>query len=258
MARCVGRAGRGAGRGLRAGPISHGPGAKQVLLKIIKHDEAEHDSLATGVLLGLDVYEEMQVTNCFALPADSRDLRGFQLSMLSRLQEVNADYNMVGWYMCGSSGSLVSQDVISRQFVMQDELPSKAVLLVYDPSMTAQGTVGLRAFRLTETFMELYREGDFRLPRCGPRPLFWPPPPPRPYRALTASCRAAWRARRWTRARSLRSSRSRCPTLWCCRRWCTSSRSHTRRTRASSTRSTSRWRPTCSGRWRAWSATWRR
>ncbi|PNH08650.1 Eukaryotic translation initiation factor 3 subunit H [Tetrabaena socialis] len=77
----------------------------QVLLKIIQHCSEALPQLVTGQLLGLDVGQQLEVTDCFAFPAAVADDdaeaesagANYQLEMMRCLREVNVDNNTVGW-----------------------------------------------------------------------------------------------------------------------------------------------------------------
>ena len=159
----------------------------QVVLKIVKHCQQALPSFVTGQLLGLDIGRSLEVTNTFAFPtaerADSVDdeLAEYQMEMMRCLREVNVDNNTVGWYQSTYFSSFIDESCVETQFnyqvracyllisspgsrptlrtprtVSQSNIKS-AVVLIYDPSRTSG--VALRAFRLTDTFMQLYGDG---------------------------------------------------------------------------------------------------
>jgi len=79
--------------------------------------------------------------------------------MLRLLREVNVDINTVGWYQSTYLGSFVSDSLVETQFSYQENIP-QSVCIVYDPLRTAQGQLALRAIRLTNAFMDLYRNKE--------------------------------------------------------------------------------------------------
>jgi len=103
------------------------------------------------------------VTNCFPFPAnageqeDEADDAGaeYQLKMMHCLREVNIDYNTVGWYTSTYLGSFLTESLVDTQFNYQTTI-RKCVVLVFDPVKTAQGVLSLRAYRLTQAFMNMY------------------------------------------------------------------------------------------------------
>lgn len=137
--------------------------------------------MATGQLLGLDVSGTLEVTSCFPfihreatqpqrmnnkyqenqeelMEAEARD---YQYEMLKALREVNVDCNAVGWYCSIWQEGYLSSNVIETQYDYQKELGSNAVCLVFDPLKTTHGKLWLRAFRLKQKFMQMYKAADF-------------------------------------------------------------------------------------------------
>jgi len=82
-----------------------------------------------------------------------------QIEMMRCLREVNVDNNTVGWYQSTYLGSFVNDALIETQFNYQENI-SACVCIVYDPLRTAQGSLSLKAVRLTTAFMDLYRQKD--------------------------------------------------------------------------------------------------
>lgn len=144
-----------------------------VVLKLIQHCRDRLPEIVTGQLLGLDRRDEngsciLEVTNSFPYfnqeedeASDQPQLGGaeYQFEYMRCLREVNADYNAVGWYTSSVMGSYLS-DAIESQFKFQDSI-KKSILLVYDPLKTSQGTLAIRAFRLSPAFVELYKAQSF-------------------------------------------------------------------------------------------------
>ncbi|KAL6072244.1 Eukaryotic translation initiation factor 3 subunit H [Balamuthia mandrillaris] len=148
-----------------------------VVLKIIKHCKENLPELVTGQLLGLDVGSTLEVTNCFPFPSrgDASEEEGsgastassadsgaeYQIEMMRRLREVNVDYNTVGWYTSTYLGSFLhDESLVHDQFNYQTTI-NKCVVVVFDPLKINQGELSLKAFRLTNEFMELYKNQDF-------------------------------------------------------------------------------------------------
>jgi translation initiation factor 3 subunit H len=140
-----------------------------VVLKIIKHCKDNLNEVVTGIIMGLDFDSTLEVTNCFPLPkladeedeaAESNEGEEYQWEMMKCLREVNVDNNAVGWYTSTHMSDFLNAGTIDTQFNYQDKI-KKSVALVYDPLKTSQGSLSLRAFRLTVHFMNLYKEGTF-------------------------------------------------------------------------------------------------
>ena len=151
-----------------------------VVMKVIKHSTQTFPTTATGSLVGMDKDGILEVTNCFPFPTvdipqdghqEVRDLTaaaprakantGYQNEMIKMLREVNIDAANVGWYTSTSMGAFVNLNTIENQFFYQKELNERTIALVHDVSRSSQGSLSLRAFRLSPAFMAAYREGKF-------------------------------------------------------------------------------------------------
>ncbi|KFA50766.1 hypothetical protein S40293_06098 [Stachybotrys chartarum IBT 40293] len=152
-----------------------------VITKIAKHCSSAFPTTATGSIVGMDQNGVMEVTNTFPFPStegvtvDSRESDAsllaaaaprqkaniaYQNEMIRHLKEVNVDANNVGWYTSATMGNFVNMIFIENQYHYQKE-NDKAVVLVYDASKSSQGSLTLRAFRLTTAFMEAFKEQKF-------------------------------------------------------------------------------------------------
>jgi len=144
-----------------------------VVVKIIAHAKDNLPDLVTGQLLGLDVGNTLEITNSFPFPnriaeteeeTETESMGGaeYQLEMMVRLREVNVDDNTVGWYSSTYMGSFVNESTLETQFNYQGSRSIKrSVLVIYDPLKTSQGVLSLKALRLTNKFMQLYKEQKF-------------------------------------------------------------------------------------------------
>jgi translation initiation factor 3 subunit H len=178
----------------------------QVLLKIAKHctEHANSAAVVTGQLLGLDVGQTLEVTDCFPFPVSppaakpsppppplavfdrknrsvltlcllalyqgnvgeddsdaSPDGEDYQLEMMRCLREINVDINMVGWYQSTVSGSYQVVEIIDTFVNYLDNL-ERCICIVYDTTAAASGALAVKAIRLTDAFVEAYREGEPR------------------------------------------------------------------------------------------------
>jgi len=133
-----------------------------VVLKIIHHSQQNISVPVTGQLLGLDINGILEVTDSFALPlkGEDDDYTNYDYEMMKYLGEVNVDNNPVGWYHSSYLGLHINQFLVETQFSYQSNIPN-AVVIIYDPLASAHGSLSIKAFRLTDTFMELYREKNF-------------------------------------------------------------------------------------------------
>ncbi|KAJ4930746.1 hypothetical protein JOQ06_025054 [Pogonophryne albipinna] len=82
------------------------------------------------------------------------------MEMMRSLRHVNIDHLHVGWYQSTYYGSFVSRALLDSQFSYQHAI-EESVVLIYDPIKTAQGSLSLKAYRLTPKLMEICKEKDF-------------------------------------------------------------------------------------------------
>ncbi|KAJ7942278.1 Eukaryotic translation initiation factor 3 subunit H [Quillaja saponaria] len=149
-----------------------------VILKIIKHCKDFSPALVTGQLLGLDVGSVLEVTNCFPFPIREEDEEieadgaNYQLEMMRCLREVNVDNNTVGWYQSTLLGSFQTVELIET-FMNYQENIRRCVCIIYDPSRSNQGVLALKALKLSDSFMELYRSNNFTGEKLREKNLSW-------------------------------------------------------------------------------------
>lgn len=151
-------------------------------MKIIKHSTQAFPTTVTGSIVGMDVDGTLEITNSFPFPVVEMPPEShfdtaapnpaasaprakanavYQAEMIRMLREVNIDANNVGWYTSANMGNFVNMNVIENQFFYQKEMNERAVALVHDVSRSAQGSLNLRAFRLSPKFMAAFRENKF-------------------------------------------------------------------------------------------------
>lgn len=130
----------------------------------------------------MDVDGLLEITNSFPFPTpdaanqdissgSSHDLAAsapraksniaYQNEMIKYLREVNVDANNVGWYTSTSMGNFVNLSMVENQAFYQKELNERTVSLVYDVSRSVQGSLSLRAFRLSPVFMTAFKDNKF-------------------------------------------------------------------------------------------------
>ncbi|TKA79573.1 Eukaryotic translation initiation factor 3 subunit H [Cryomyces minteri] len=152
-----------------------------VVMKIIKHSSQTFPTIVTGSIVGMDVNGVLQITNSFPFPTPDIPLSdnhksnqnlaaaaprakgniAYQNEMIKCLREVNVDAQNVGWYTSTSMGNFVTSCTIENQFFYQKEMNERTIALVHDVSRSSQGSLVVRAFRLSPTFMAAYKEGKF-------------------------------------------------------------------------------------------------
>ncbi|KAL0392543.1 UNVERIFIED_CONTAM: Eukaryotic translation initiation factor 3 subunit H [Sesamum radiatum] len=177
-----------------------------VILKIIKHCKEFSPALVTGQLLGLDVGSVLEVTNCFPFPIREEDEEieaegaNYQLEMMRCLREVNVDNNTVGCIIHitaaprnPSGGPSDTQMYVNTHkyevsvnvvwffqtvelietFMNYQENIRRCVCIIYDPSRSNQGVLALKALKLSDSFMELYRSNNFTGEKLREKNLSW-------------------------------------------------------------------------------------
>lgn len=151
-------------------------------MKIIKHGSQAFPTTATGSIVGMDVDGTLEITNSFPfpvveVPAEShfdnaapnpaaaapraKANAAYEAEMVRMMREVNVDANNVGWYTSANMGNFINMNVIENQFFYQKEMNERTVALVHDVSRSAQGSLSLRAFRLSPKFMAAFKENKF-------------------------------------------------------------------------------------------------
>jgi translation initiation factor 3 subunit H len=154
-------------------------------MKVVKHCASSFPTTATGSIVGMDVNNTLQITNCFPFPTTdvavseshpndhmnasnaaaaaprAKSNVAYQNEMIKYLREVNVDANNVGWYTSANMGNFVNASMIENQYHYQKEVNERTVALVHDVSRSSQGALSLRAFRLSPNFMAAYKEGKF-------------------------------------------------------------------------------------------------
>lgn len=159
----------------------------QVAIKIATASGKSFPSLATGSVVGMEKNGVLEITNCFPFPetsatqSDGQNDSAASLAaaaprakqniaygneMIKFLREVNVDANNVGWYTSTSMGNFVNLNTIENQYFYQSQPNERTVAVIYDVSRSSQGSLNLRAYRLSPSFVTAYKEGKFTTERC--------------------------------------------------------------------------------------------
>ena len=223
----------------RAAAVADLPARAQVVLRITMHCR---DNCVMGSLLGLDVDDTLEVTNCFPIPGtvgggaegggggegeDDVVTSEYQLDMMKALREVNIDYNQVGWYTPAYLGSHVNPDIVSIQAAYQESIGPHAVVVIYDPLSTAGGSLALRVRACARACGAARRVGGSCRQRrrsasatslwphtastCSPCPVSWARGASRGAFSRRCACvRGGGAAREWATRRRFTFVRARC------------------------------------------------
>jgi len=151
-----------------------------VLLKIIKHsgEFVGKKQAVSGKLLGLPTNNyTVEVTNCFPEPAsffqtlsgdvhetvvtaETKRSQKYCRSMIDLMSRIREDNRVVGFYRSCIDGEFMSHGNIDAQYHHQMQSPA-SVCIVYDPTASVRGRLVIRAFHLTDAFMDFYAQNDF-------------------------------------------------------------------------------------------------
>jgi translation initiation factor 3 subunit H len=113
--------------------------------------------MVTGSLLGLATNGTLEITHAFPFADATEDddaAQDFQLEMMRMLRETNVDNNCVGWYQSMYLGSYSTTSFLENQYSYQTELSPNAVVILYDPLQTSHGSLCIKCFRLTQSYMD--------------------------------------------------------------------------------------------------------
>lgn len=142
------------------------------VMKIVKHCDANVPNLVGGSLLGIDNDGVMEITYSFPFPATKTgdipegmdggavdteiDGAYYQTEMMTMLRDVNVDNNCVGWYQSMYLGTVFTNDVVDFQFKYQstEDISENSVVIMYDHIGSTQGNLVLKAYRLTDAFVQ--------------------------------------------------------------------------------------------------------
>ena len=113
-----------------------------VLLKIVKHCTEALPKIVYGSILGLEVEDKLEVTNCYPVPADAGEQ--YQIDMMHKYREVNVDNNCVGWYRSAYLGSFLTKELVDQQLVYHQQLGPTAPIIVFDPFQTRAGKIHVK------------------------------------------------------------------------------------------------------------------
>ncbi|KAL7751940.1 hypothetical protein RI367_002462 [Sorochytrium milnesiophthora] len=130
-----------------------------VVLKIASYARDSPNTQVTGALLGFDIEQVLEITWCYPYLDDDQDQDQYQFDMMKALRDVNVDSNNVGWFHVAPLGSFVNSSWLNILHEFQTSI-ANSVVLEYDPVRSATGSLTLKAYRLTDAFLEFYKGKD--------------------------------------------------------------------------------------------------
>lgn len=163
---------RDAGEEVGGGPLREVVIDGLAVLKIVKHCNDNLPSMSAGSLLGLDVDGVLEVTYAFPNPSPrqqqesehgggagaSVELEGseYQIEMMKMLRDVGVDNNCVGWYQSMYMGLMSNESVVNIQYSYQnsEDVSENSVVIMYDPVQSKKGTLVIKAYRLSDEYMD--------------------------------------------------------------------------------------------------------
>jgi len=125
----------------------------RAVMNIITH--CRESSSFAGQILGLECDGILEVTYAFPFPLDQEDTES-QLDMMRYLREINIDSNNVGWYLSSYNGNHIGVDILESQLSYQSDIKN-SVVIIYDPMVTEEGALTLKAYRLKENVISLLK-----------------------------------------------------------------------------------------------------
>jgi len=145
-----------------------------VALQIIQHCRQYFPTKVTGHLRGLYLGGKLEITNSFMIPVttiedDKEGDPNYEQKMEEVLGEIQVDNISVGWYMStflnqhldlpDSRFTDIPFFVSTHYQYWQADRPNSVVIL-YDHLASLNGNLGLKALRLTKTFMDMYQSKE--------------------------------------------------------------------------------------------------
>ncbi|EDO08227.1 translation initiation factor 3 family protein [Babesia bovis T2Bo] len=153
------------------------------LIKALKHCKDNYPVPVNGQLLGLDVGDKLEVTNCLPYP-QKRDIYNslnrdsnttnltekeleeraddefvkYQDKMIDLLHDIRVDCFAIGWYQTLHFGDVQSKEVIDNLVIYQEAV-DKAIMLGFDP-MSSTGEISFKAYRASDQLLELYHSSN--------------------------------------------------------------------------------------------------
>ena len=139
--------------------------------KIIKH--SSENSNASGILLGVDILGTLEVSNVYAAfnpifntGSNDEDERRAKIlknqynsRMCRNLSDVDMDDQPVGVYISTNYGGIINEIILDFASILTSR--NRSFVIINDASSSNHGNFNLKAFRLTDTFINALRNHQF-------------------------------------------------------------------------------------------------
>ncbi len=120
-------------------------------LKIVKHGQDCVPNPVTGYLLGAAIDNTLEISYTYPSLEGETD----RDELMHMLGDTNVDNLCVGWYQSNHMVELYSSQVVDLQYNYQiDPMTPNSVLITYDPFQSKLGNFVMKAFRLSEKYIQ--------------------------------------------------------------------------------------------------------
>jgi translation initiation factor 3 subunit H len=144
-----------------------------VALRIAKHAAQSVPNTVSGLLLGVDVHENLlKISQSYSFPSYSTDNSSpyksknnvkFQDDLIEELKEAGSSVQYLGFYQSAVSGKFINEQILETMATNQLKSTPNAVLLVHDPLKSKYGLLSLKAFRVSEAYLKTFIANDFQI-----------------------------------------------------------------------------------------------
>eukprot|EP01055_Gregarina_sp_Pseudo9_P001631 Gregarina_sp_Pseudo_9__1630@NODE_209_length_3610_cov_60_079530_g194_i0_p1_GENE_NODE_209_length_3610_cov_60_079530_g194_i0NODE_209_length_3610_cov_60_079530_g194_i0_p1_ORF_typecomplete_len376_score63_80JAB/PF01398_21/9_9e13Pet100/PF09803_9/0_84Pet100/PF09803_9/1_2e03_NODE_209_length_3610_cov_60_079530_g194_i011882315 len=152
----------------------------QVMLRIATHCAENAPTVVYGELVGLEVSPGvLEISNCFVTPTrrdiwnprerpdlkeleekHRKEVEKFRAKVRELLHYVDADCQSVGWFQTMINSALNDPVVVEQLYQRMTEVDRTSTILCFDLERNNNGLFPLRAFHLSETYINLRRRQE--------------------------------------------------------------------------------------------------
>ncbi|KAF0986985.1 hypothetical protein HZS_7179, partial [Henneguya salminicola] len=115
-------------------------------------------SFTSGSLVGIPRDNLIEITNCFQFPR--KNYENYNTEMARKLEKQDYENMIVGLYTAVALDSFVSEDFITKLHMYQLSI-KECVVLVIDYVKLCSGLVSIKAYRLTQSFINLISSKNY-------------------------------------------------------------------------------------------------